>query len=299
MVCYNPVLLFPLSGVTTKSGKQHMSVYGSLANYPHLASDPRFIRGSCGQCVGCRLEYSRQWAMRAVHELEFHEHSCFCTFTFDNLHLPSDLSVSVRTHQLLMKRIRKEFGSGIRFIMSSEYGEKFGRPHYHYCLFGLYLPDKEYLYSCNGVKYYTSEAIQSVWPYGRVIVGDVTFESVAYVARYVLKKASSADRFPNRNKEFLLVSRKPGLGYQWLQKYGSNTYDNDYVIIRGKKMKPPKYYDSKWAESNPDWIEQIKNNRISSMVAHEENNSFDRLVVRERCHQSKASRLLRPLDNST
>lgn len=299
MVCYNPVLLFPVPGAITKSGKQHMSVVGSLANNPHLACDDRYIKGACGQCIGCRLEYSRQWAMRAVHELEFHEYSCFCTFTFDNEHLPRDLSVSVRTHQLLMKRIRKAFGSGIRFIMASEYGELYGRPHYHYCFFGLNLPDKEYLYSCNGVKYYTSQAIQSVWPYGRVIVGDVNFEAVAYVARYVLKKAKGDDRFPNRAKEFFLVSRKPGIGYQWLQKYGSNTYDNDYVIIRGKRMKPPKYYDSKWSEDHPEWIEQIKNNRISSMLIHEENNTFDRLTTRERCHQAKASRLIRPLDNQT
>lgn len=299
MPCYNPILLFRQEGAFTKSGKSRMVSVGSVSNNPHLVNDDRYIKGSCGQCIGCRLEYSRQWAMRAVHESQFHDHSCFCTFTFDDEHLPADLSVKVRTHQLLMKQIRKKFGNGIRFIMSSEYGSLHGRPHYHYCLFGLNLPDKQYLFSNNGEKYYTSELIQSVWPNGRVIVGDVTFESVAYVARYVLKKAQAKNQYPDRDPEFLLTSRRPGLGYKWLEMYGHDAYTNDYIIIRGKKMKPPKYYDAKFAESNPDWIDVIRNNRVSAMVSHVDNQTLDRLITREKCHKARASYLVRPLDNQS
>lgn len=68
MVCYNPILMYPVEGAITKNGKQHYSYCGSLASHPEFANDTRFIRCSCKQCIGCRLENSRQWAVRAFHE---------------------------------------------------------------------------------------------------------------------------------------------------------------------------------------------------------------------------------------
>ena len=56
MVCYNPILMYPVEGAITKNGKQHYSFYGSLASHPELAGDSRFIRCSCKQCIGCRLK---------------------------------------------------------------------------------------------------------------------------------------------------------------------------------------------------------------------------------------------------
>ena len=89
----------------------------------------------CGQCIGCRLERSRQWAVRCIHEASLHEDNCFITLTYDDAHLPTDLSLNVSHFQKFMKRLRKRFGEGIRFFHCGEYGENFGRPHYHACLF--------------------------------------------------------------------------------------------------------------------------------------------------------------------
>ena len=97
----------------------------------------------CGQCVGCRLERSRQWAMRCLHEAKMHDRNCFVTLTYNNDNVPADRSLNYRDFQLFMKRLRFHFrGVPIRFYMCGEYGEDFGRPHFHACLFGLDFPDK-------------------------------------------------------------------------------------------------------------------------------------------------------------
>ena len=99
MVCYNPILMYPVEGAITKNGKQHYSFYGSLASHPELAGDSRFIRCSCKQCIGCRLENSRQWAVRAVHEARSSSSAYFVTCTFDDYYLPRDKSLSKKFHQ--------------------------------------------------------------------------------------------------------------------------------------------------------------------------------------------------------
>ncbi len=98
----------------------------------------------CGQCIGCRLERSRQWAMRCMHEAQLHENNCFITLTYDNTHLPSDGSLHYKDFQLFIKRLRKKFGNTrIRYYMAGEYGENFGRPHFHACIFGHDFHDKK------------------------------------------------------------------------------------------------------------------------------------------------------------
>lgn len=80
------------------------------------------IKIPCGKCVGCRLEYSRQWANRCMLELQYHDSAYFCTFTYDDDHVPRTyypdpetgeafpaMTLQKRDFQLLMKRIRKHF----------------------------------------------------------------------------------------------------------------------------------------------------------------------------------------------
>ena len=120
---YNPILMQPVEGAITKNGKQHHSFYGSLASHPELADDSRFIRCSCKQCIGCRLENSRQWAVRAVHEARSSSSAYFVTCTFDDCHLPRDKSLSKKFHQTFMKNLRREYGTGIVT------GKQIGRAH--------------------------------------------------------------------------------------------------------------------------------------------------------------------------
>lgn len=206
MVCYNPILMYPVEGAVTKNGKQHYSFYGSLASHPELASDSRFIRCSCKQCIGCRLENSRQWAVRAVHEARSSSSAYFVTCTFDDYHLPCDKSLNKKFHQTFMKNLRREYGSGIRFLGCGEYGELHGRPHYHYILFNIDFDDKIFRFRTDGYNTYTSSRFAKVWKYGMHLIGEFSFDSAAYVARYIVK---------NRQVKMLLLTIKVAFLNSW------------------------------------------------------------------------------------
>ena len=118
----------------------------------------------CGQCIGCRLERSRQWAMRCCHEASLYDLNCFITLTYDPEHLPPDGSLVLDHFQRFMKRLRKRFGSGIRFFHCGEYGEKFARPHYHACLFNFDFPDKVLYTIRDEIRLYRSAILEELWP---------------------------------------------------------------------------------------------------------------------------------------
>ena len=221
----------------------------------------------CGQCLGCRLESSRQWAMRCVAELACHQNACFLTLTFDNEHLPENGSISKSFFKNWMKKFRERIrydtaikvrvpgkkkpqligGVEIRFFGCGEYGDRRGRPHYHVIVFG-YRPDDLVFREItrNGDVLYTSEFIKESWPYGFHTVGEVTFESCAYVARYVTKKymgkAKSA-HYGELEPEFIHMSRKNGIGFEWFKKYRKDVFPLDEFEFRGRIYKPPKYFD--------------------------------------------------------
>ena len=164
--------------------------------------DPDRPTVACGQCIGCKLERSRQWAVRIMHEASQHPVNSFITLTYDNQHLAKDLSLDVRDWQDFAQRKRnllraeaKATGnenpeaSQFRYFHCGEYGDRRHRPHLHACIFGIdYTGDRIYSHTRNGNKLYRSATLDKLWGRGDCIIGDLTFESAAYVARYCLKK---------------------------------------------------------------------------------------------------------------
>lgn len=250
----------------------------------------------CGQCIGCRLERARQWAVRCVHEAQLHEHNQFVTLTYRDEALPHDGSLRYRDFQLFMKRLRRRFrGSRIRFFMCGEYGEQLHRPHYHACLFGLELTDKEVWSVRQGVTLYRSPTLDALWEHGFVTVGDVTFESANYVARYVVKKVTgkrAEDHYTRVDlhtgevsalvPEFVRMSLRPGIAAEWVQKYQSDVYTFDVVHCRGSQMKPPRYYDKRLREVDDDAAAQIDAERYRKSLLTAEDSTPERLAVREK-----------------
>ena len=264
----------------------------------------------CGQCIGCRLERSRQWAMRCMHEAQLHEKNCYITLTYDNTHLPSDGSLHYKDFQLFIKRLRKKFGNTrIRYYMAGEYGENFGRPHFHACIFGHDFHDKElWKRSSSGFMLYRSSDLELLWPFGYSSIGDVNFESAAYVARYIMKKVTGHNskahytetdpetgEITKRKPEFNKMSLKPGIGYDWYKKYKSDVYPHDYVIIKGKKVKPPKFYDKKYKMDNPYEFDEILYKREINGKLNSEDNTMERLLVKEIVQNAKLQKLKRTL----
>lgn len=205
---------------------------------------------NCGRCIGCRLEYSRQWAVRIVHESQMHEHKYFLTLTYRDeelIHGYAKPTLYPRHLQLFMKRLRKEYGNGIRFFACGEYGDRTNRPHYHMCLFGVDFVDRKIHSIKNGNYLYSSAMLNSLWTHGNCLIGDVTFESAAYVARYILDKKTGPQseyyKTEGIEPEFVRMSRRPGIGTSWLNKFESDVFPHDYVVIRGGiKSKPPRFY---------------------------------------------------------
>lgn len=209
----------------------------------------------CGRCSGCRLEHSRQWALRCMHEKRLHTDSCFITLTYDNAHLPKDGSVSVRELQLFMKRLRKIYGTGLRFFACGEYGEKTNRPHYHVLLLNERFADARplRLLSKSENPLSQSDTLSRLWTAGSHAIGEVTFDSCAYVARYCMKKITgkpAQDHYKGREPEFITMSRRPGIGAGYFEKYNSEMYTHDNVIVNGVPSSLPRFYDNRYAARN-------------------------------------------------
>lgn len=178
----------------------------------------------CGRCLGCHIDYSREWANRMIVELQDNPNAIFVTLTYNNAHLkygPSgNPTLDVRDTQLFMKRLRKAyFDKRIRYYLAGEYGPTTLRPHYHAIIYGLSMVDFDDLRVVGknelGQPYYSSPKFESIWSNGFVQLSPVSYRTCAYVSRYVLKKHYSDDRdFTKRQvkPEFNVSSRKPGIG---------------------------------------------------------------------------------------
>nr|QJB19192.1 MAG: replication initiator protein [Microvirus sp.] len=261
----------------------------------------------CGQCIGCRLERSRQWAVRITHEASLHSQNCFITLTYDDDHLPSNLSLDHSHFQRFLKRYRKRISPlKIRYYMAGEYGDDRSRPHYHACIFG-HCPDDLVLHSKSdsGQYVYTSDFLQSLWPHGYCSVGELTFESAAYVARYVLKKITGplssrhyeivdvlTGELTARKPEYARMSLKPGIAAAWFGKYRSDVYPSDHVLSRGHEAKPPRFYDKLLTRLDPDLMELVKFSRQERARLQADDNTRDRLEVKETLAKRRVSDFL-------
>lgn len=226
----------------------------------------------CGRCIGCRLDYAGMWAMRCVKEKESHSDNSFITLTYSDEHLPHGLLrptlVPADLHAF-WKRLRKEVGyERFRYYACGEYGERRHRPHYHAIVFGLDFPDKTHVDTNpkTGDKYYSSAQLDRVWGFGSCIVGDVTYESSSYVARYLIDKKTGNKRLfydeQGIEPEFCRMSRRPGIGAEWFKKFEKDITAQDTVVHDGRKRGLPRYYSKLLEASNPTRYEEIKKERI-------------------------------------
>lgn len=259
---------------------------------------------SCGQCWGCRLEHSRQWAIRCVHEAQLYDSNVFVTLTYAE----TGFTLVPRDFTLFMKRLRKHFHPRlIRFYMGAEYGEESGRPHFHACLFNCYFDDAVYQFKTGaGFRMYTSPTLTRLWGHGHANFGDVTFESAAYVARYVMKKLTgdgNSDMYDvidpdsgevfKRVKEYGRMSLKPGIGAQWLQKFRPDVYPHGLVVVNGKEVRPPRYYDKLYKKSSPDAGFLLSARRHSAMMDAVPDSVPHRLEAKEIVGKARLGRLKR------
>lgn len=252
----------------------------------------------CGKCIGCKLDYSKQWADRCIHEAEGYDYNYFLTLTYDDDHLPvnkkgfptlvkDEISTFMKRFR---EKMRKTYGhTGMRFFACGEYGSESFRPHYHIILFNCPLPDLSVRhpikvdgvvkmikqYDDDGNELLFSPLIASCWTdsdgqlKGTAQLGQVSYESCAYVARYVVKKQEEDDKrcFEKIGvpRPFLRMSRNPGIGESWFSERLERIYlyDNisfksgDRVVIK----KPPRYCDKLLLKKDEQKYYEIKAKR--------------------------------------
>lgn len=324
MPCYKPLTAWRTSE-RTPAGKSGITFN---KNHAVLPGDP--LELPCGQCIGCRLKRSREWAIRCVHEAQLHQNNCFITLTFNEEELQKrtpfigptskpderrpahQLSLDKAEFPKFMKRLRKHFGyEKIRFFHCGEYGDRYHRPHYHAILFGLDFEDKYLFKMRNGNPLYRSPTLEKLWKFGYSSIGSVTFESAAYVARYVMKKATGLDALdnyyaPDENtgelvqvleEEYTTMSRRPGIASDWFDEFNGDLFPKDFITVNGRKMSAPRYYDRKAEDLDHLDFELIKSERKAKAKEHQENCTPERLAIREKVQQYKLNRLVRNLDH--
>lgn len=233
----------------------------------------------CGFCIECRKRHARGWAIRCMHEASLHERNCFVTLTYDDKYLPKHGSLDRRAFPLFAKRLRKKYATTpLRYYHCGEYGELNKRPHYHALIFGFDFPDKDIWAVRNGVPVWRSGSLAQLWGLGLSELGSVTFESAAYAASYVLKKADkvglkkrwSCDRETGEmheiEPEYATMSRGGRLGrgiaYGWYEKYGAEVARLESVVMAGKELPVPRYYDERLRERDEAAYEVMKLRRI-------------------------------------
>lgn len=298
MKCNAPTIAIRHRGINPETGKAYKPfVYHKYTNdddfltlyYQRIPSDWELLVLPCGKCLCCTRVYRRQWSLRILHELRYHDAACYLTLTCDDAHiddvfprLPGAImwhSLSKRPLQLFFKRLRKHLGRDrvIRYYACGEYGDTTHRPHYHAIVFGWYPDDSRILVS--NPSYRVSETLAMLWPYGYHTIGNVTEYSASYVAGYVDKKLDgNRTAFAGRDPvapEYVVMSRGSatrgtgGIGRQYLDQYESDLYPlgsdgvlaRSYALLNGKPVKMPKYYDNILGLRDPQKFVKIKAQR--------------------------------------
>lgn len=234
-----------------------------------------------------------------------HDRNSFVTLTYRTECLPKDWLLDHDDFRRFMKAWRKRRGRSrpIRYFMCGEYGDEGSRPHFHFACFGEdFRDDRVPIKERRGYTLFTSPSLESQWGKGFVTVGALTWQSAAYVARYVCKKMNgplqedhygfvdpgTGEWFPRR-PEYATMSRRPGIGAAWLHKFMSDVYPRDEVISKGVPARPPKYYDDLFGRLNPDGLDEIKSRRKVKGSKHK-TESHERREVRERVLKKRLAR---------
>jgi len=206
----------------------------------------RPIEIKCGRCLGCKRQKAQAWAIRITHEAQMHSSNCFLTLTYDDENMPENRSLNVRDWQLFAKRLRKKAGP-FRHLYSGEYGSRWGRPHYHACIFGLDMRRGAAPFP-NLAKHplWRSPVLDDIWGKGHVAIGELEYASAQYTAKYIVKsegKEKDKEFYGERKPEFISMSRRPGIGASWIEKYKTDAFGDGVLVHDGIRHAVPKFYE--------------------------------------------------------
>lgn len=307
-----------------------MACYSPLKGYKHLkdgsigftlksklaAIDAQLSEIACGQCIGCKIQRSKDWAIRCTNEMYHHEQSSFLTFTYRDENLPENGSLHKQHLTTFFKSYRKwlqrNSKNKIRYYACGEYGTKLDRPHYHALIFGHEFEDREPKFRKNGATYYVSKQLEKLWPHGNCIIAEACMGTAAYIAKYVTKKingdqADSHYEIINEEtgeilhlqSEYTVMST--GIGRQWLDDFYKTELAKGFITHEGVKFRIPRYYMDRLEKLDSGLHQYIKEATAERMDKPEEQKTMDekykRLIAREKHAHLVMEQELRNLEN--
>lgn len=290
MACYFPRPAWQAKRINPETGRRGIAF--NLSEGSHLLP----TQVPCGQCIGCRLDWAGDWAARCEKEAKLYLLNSFITLTYGDEELPigatTRSSLSKRDFQLFMKRLRKEYSQNvIRFFATGEYGDLNQRAHYHALLFNHQFPDLQ-LWRSKPTALYRSASLERLWPYGFCSVGQVTYQSAGYVARYSVKKLRgflAKSEYFDREPPFVLMSRRPGIGSGWYDKFKGDIYPSGQLVVgEGRLRRTPRFFDNKFREEQPQVFAELRKARRMRARANPHSTPA-RLQVRAQLAQAKLS----------
>lgn len=262
------------------------------------------IKVPCRQCIGCRVNKEIEWSIRMMHEVTQHQHNQFVTLTYNDENIPWDNSLDHSHIQKFMRALRKKTRQKLRFFVSGEYtpDPHKSRPHYHLVIFGLDLTDLEPTGAKNGNTYYHSQLIADTWGRGFVTIGEsVTRSTCVYVAGYLLKDTAKqwewdwawphvmTGEIVKRKPPYCKMSNRPGIGKAWYDKFTSDVFPDDFIVMDGKKFATPGYYRTQLQKTNPELFDELRAKREQKLLSrnYRLDNTPQRIAVKEKCALAK------------
>lgn len=329
MSCFHPLVAYP--GKLTENGKvkyipvkynsRYDEGYQSIDWIKEKQAHSKTVNGQvyyptllpCGKCIGCRLDKSREWALRCMMELKSQEGlAFFLTLTYNENKVPVSYYPDPDTGEALpcytlrlddlqrfWKRLRKALpDTKIRYFASGEYGKDTWRPHYHAIVYGFRPSDLVVTQVNETGNYYDSDKIRSIWANGNIVIADVTFDTCAYVARYTAKKNMTIeDGFfekHNLEKPFLVMSRRPGIGWSYMEEH-RQYFELDRIYVGGENPVDgtlPRSFLRKLEEVDPVIYEQVKARREKFGNVYERAVAMSRKVPYEKLLYNAEQNLL-------
>jgi len=253
--------------------------------YQDLAYGLDSVEIPCGKCQLCLVDRRYSNALRIMLEAEsWPGKTYFITLTFDENHVGSG-ELDHQEWSQFIKNFRRRFCQAqytdirkradyygkirsvtfkeIKQVMCGEYGDTFGRKHFHGIIFNHSFDDVEFTghYSKKGNPIYTSKSLQEVWKKGFVQVEEVTFDLALYVGSYVTDKLDDPEAHHGHSKkQYGRFGR--GIGLSWISKYWRDVLVSGRVKLLDREFPVPRYFAKKIRDMRPEEYERYKQKKL-------------------------------------
>lgn len=245
-----------------------------------------YLSVPCGWCLNCRID--RRNFLEDCCNYEYNNYGCgaFVTFTYDDNHIPMVTSPldniprpTLRRDDVkkFLYRLRSKinyYGLDVKIcnprfkvLYCGEYGDSFGRPHYHFLFFGL-----DYM-ACQKIFYES-------WKNGSIESLPIKDGCFRYVLKYLDKQIKGVEAkklYEDNNVEAPFSYHSVKFGYGMLSNQIGYIEKNNYMYKNGAFERPlPSYYKKQLlGHSNIKYFE-VEKQLLSHSVKKDNSNGVYR-----------------------